>query len=92
MIGIAFILGTTLMFFGLTASVACFAFNVPFLYTVYAACGALLSMLYLAIDVQMLMGGRMFEISAEEYVFAAMQIFLDILNIFLFILQIFGKN
>nr|CDJ88336.1 Uncharacterised protein family UPF0005 domain containing protein [Haemonchus contortus] len=92
LIGIAYVLGTTLMFFGFTAIIACFAFNVPFLYTVYAALGALLSMLYLAIDTQLLMGGRQFELSPEEYIFAAMQIFLDILNIFLFVLQIFGKT
>ncbi|VDM84112.1 unnamed protein product [Strongylus vulgaris] len=42
----------TMMFFGITALVACLAFNVSFLYTVYAVLGALLSMLYLAIDIQ----------------------------------------
>ncbi|KAK5966463.1 hypothetical protein GCK32_010208, partial [Trichostrongylus colubriformis] len=52
MIGIAYVLGTTLMFFGITAIIACFAFNVTFLHTVYAALGALLSMLYLAFDIQ----------------------------------------
>ncbi|VDL77088.1 unnamed protein product [Nippostrongylus brasiliensis] len=92
LIGLAYVFGTTLMFFGITAMIACFAFNVTFLYTVYAALGALLSMLYLAIDIQLLMGGRRFALSQEEYVFASMQIFLDILNIFLFILQIFGKS
>ncbi|KIH59613.1 hypothetical protein ANCDUO_10148 [Ancylostoma duodenale] len=91
-IGIAYVLGMTMMFFGITALVACLSFQVTFLYTVYAAIGALLSMLYLAIDIQLIMGGRQFELSPEEYIFAAMQIFLDILNIFLFILQIFGKN
>ncbi|ETN84494.1 hypothetical protein NECAME_17140, partial [Necator americanus] len=51
-VGIAYVLGTTMMFFGLTAIIACFAFQVTFLYTVYAVLGALLSMLYLAIDIQ----------------------------------------
>ncbi|VDP21100.1 unnamed protein product [Heligmosomoides polygyrus] len=87
-----YVFGMTLVFFGLTASIACFAFNVTFLYTVYAALGALLSMVYLAIDIQLIMGGRKFELSPEEYIFAAVQLFLDILNIFLFILQIFGKS
>ncbi|KHJ77032.1 hypothetical protein OESDEN_23348 [Oesophagostomum dentatum] len=92
MVGIAYVLGTTLMFFGITALIACLGFQVTFLYTVYAVLGALLSMLYLAIDIQLIMGGKRLELSPEEYIFAAMQIFLDILNIFLFILQIFGKN
>ncbi|KIH47281.1 hypothetical protein ANCDUO_22661 [Ancylostoma duodenale] len=51
-IGIAYVLSMTMMFFGIVALVACLGFRVTFLYTVYAALGALLSMLYLAIDIQ----------------------------------------
>ncbi|CAJ0590938.1 unnamed protein product [Cylicocyclus nassatus] len=90
-LGIACILGVTLFFFGLVAAIASIFFHVKFLYTVYAALGALLAMLYLAIDIQMVMGGKRYEISPEEYIFAAMQIFLDILNIFMFILQLFKE-
>ena len=34
------------------------------------------------------MGGHKFSISPEEYVFAAIAIYLDILNLFLYILRI----
>ncbi|RCN40110.1 hypothetical protein ANCCAN_13955 [Ancylostoma caninum] len=91
-IGIAYVLGMTLMFFGIVALVACLGFRVTFLYTMYAVLGALLSMLYLAIDIQLIMGGRRFELSPEEHIFGAMQIFLDILNIFLYLLRIFGRK
>ena len=37
---------------------------------------------------QLLMGGRTLEISPDDYVYAATQIYLDIINIFLNILQI----
>lgn len=37
------------------------------------------------------MGRGRYSIGPEDYIFAAMQIFLDIVNIFLYILQIFGK-
>ena len=37
---------------------------------------------------QMMMGGHKFSISPEEYVFAAIAIYLDILNLFLYILRI----
>ena len=37
---------------------------------------------------QMMMGGHKFAISPEEYVFAAIAIYLDILNLFLRILRI----
>jgi len=36
---------------------------------------------------QMLMGGRSLEVSPDDYIFAATQIYLDIINIFLNILQ-----
>lgn len=36
---------------------------------------------------QLLMGGRTLEVSPDDYIFAATQIYLDIINIFLNILQ-----
>ncbi|GMS79202.1 hypothetical protein PENTCL1PPCAC_1377, partial [Pristionchus entomophagus] len=49
-----------------------------------------LFMIYLAIDIQMIMGGRRHSISPEEYVYAAVQIFIDVVYIFMYLLQIFG--
>ncbi|CAI4223549.1 unnamed protein product [Auanema sp. JU1783] len=92
MMGIAFLLGICLFFYGIVAIIACVAFNVTFLYTIYALLGSLLFMFYLAIDVQLLMGNRRYSISPEEHVFAAMNIFLDILNIFLLLLSVIGEN
>ena len=39
----------------------------------------------------MIMGGGRFAISPEEYVFAAVQIFIDVVYIFMYLLQIFGR-
>jgi protein lifeguard len=36
------------------------------------------------------MGGRKYEISPEDYIFAAIQVFLDIIIIFWYLLAIFG--
>ncbi|CAB3397711.1 unnamed protein product [Caenorhabditis bovis] len=90
--GIAFILSMVLMTFGLFAILFTLAFRWEFLYSIYAGLAALLMMFYLAIDIQLLMGGRKYELSPEDYIFAAMEIFLDILNIFLMLLNIFGKS
>lgn len=57
---------------------------------VYGSLGAIVFTLFLAYDTQLLMGGRKYEISEEEYVFAAIQIYLDVVYIFLFILSMFG--
>lgn len=44
---------------------------------------------YLIIDTQMIMGGtHRQQISSEEYIFAALTLYLDIVNIFLYLLQL----
>ncbi|EYB92968.1 hypothetical protein Y032_0188g1160 [Ancylostoma ceylanicum] len=40
----------------------------------------------------MLMGGRKYEISPEDHIFAAVQIFLDIVYIFWMLLSLFGSS
>uniref|UniRef100_A0A8R1EFF5 Uncharacterized protein n=1 Tax=Caenorhabditis japonica TaxID=281687 RepID=A0A8R1EFF5_CAEJA len=52
--GIAFILGVCVSMFGLMAMIFCLFLNWQFLYVIYSALGALLCMLYLAIDVQVI--------------------------------------
>ncbi|CAH2237555.1 protein lifeguard 1 [Pararge aegeria] len=60
---------------------------------VYASAGALIFSLYLVYDTQLMMGGKhKYSISPEEYIFAALNLYLDIVNIFLFILTIIGAT
>ncbi|KAI1723986.1 inhibitor of apoptosis-promoting bax1 domain-containing protein [Ditylenchus destructor] len=92
MMGIVFIASMVLMIFGLVAMIGVLAFKVRVLYTIYAGLAALLFMFYLAIDVQMIMGGRKYEISPEDHIFASIQIFLDIIYIFWMLLSLFGSN
>lgn len=59
----------------------------------YASCGALLFSVYLVYDTQMMMGGKhKYSISPEEYIFAALNLYLDIINIFIYILTIIGAS
>jgi len=92
MLGFVFIASMVLMVFGLIAIIGSIAFKVRFLYLVYAALAALLFMVYLAIDIQMIMGGRKYEISPEDHIFAAIQLFMDIVSIFWMLLALFGGN
>ncbi|XP_030034207.2 protein lifeguard 1 isoform X1 [Manduca sexta] len=58
---------------------------------VYASLGALIFSMYLVYDTQLMMGGKhKYSLSPEEYIFAALTLYLDIINIFLFILTIIG--
>lgn len=60
---------------------------------VYASIGAVLFSIYLIYDTQLMMGGKhKYSISPEEYIFAALNIYLDIVNIFMYILAIIGAS
>ena len=55
--------------------------------------GALIFSCYLVYDTQLMMGGtHAYSLSPEEYIFAALNIYLDIVNLFLYILAIFGGS
>ncbi|KAK9843008.1 hypothetical protein WJX74_005555 [Apatococcus lobatus] len=56
-------------------------------YLVISVIGAIIFSLYLLYDLQMLMGGKTQELSPDEYIFASMTIYLDVIQIFLNILQ-----
>lgn len=93
LLGFMFIALCVLCFFGLFIMIwSMFARNIRWAFMVYAALGALIFMVYLAIDIQMIMGGRKFEISPEEHIFAAIMLFMDIIQIFWFILMLFGDR
>ncbi|XP_032257147.1 protein lifeguard 2-like [Phoca vitulina] len=62
------------------------------LHLLYAGLGTIIFSLYLVMDVQLMVGGRHHhsDLHPEEYIFAALNIYLDIINLFLFILQLIG--
>ncbi|XP_057243678.1 protein lifeguard 2 [Malurus melanocephalus] len=89
---------SVLLCLGITAlvclSVTIFSFQskVPWLHAVYALLGAGIFTMFLALDTQMLMGNRRYSLSPEEYIFGALNIYLDIIYIFSFFLQFFGSS
>ena len=44
----------------------------------------------LVFDTQMLMGGKKYELSPEEHIYAALNIYLDIVQLFLILLCLLG--
>jgi len=63
-------------------------FRQPVLNFVMCAGGAALFSVYLIFDLQLIMGNGELAIGPEEYVMATLNIYLDIINIFLYILQL----
>ncbi|VDN06072.1 unnamed protein product [Thelazia callipaeda] len=89
-LGILFICTLVVFVIGIVAMIAAWIFNVKWLYIIYAGLAAILFMAYLAVDIQLVMGGKKYEISPEEYIFAAITIFTDIVYLFWMILGLFG--
>lgn len=60
---------------------------------IYGSIGALIFSVYLIYDTQLMMGGKhKYSISPEEYIFAALNLYLDIVNIFIYIMTIIGAS
>ncbi|CAG11983.1 unnamed protein product, partial [Tetraodon nigroviridis] len=85
--GVLFVCLIVLIIFGLL----CIFIRNQILQIVYAGLGALLFTCFLAVDTQLLLGNKQLALSPEEYVFAALNLYTDIINIFLYILAIIGK-
>ncbi|KAH8383535.1 hypothetical protein KR009_009223, partial [Drosophila setifemur] len=61
--------------------------------TIFAAVSALIFSVYLVYDTQMMIGGNhRFSISPEEYIFAALNIYMDVVNIFIDVLKLIGGS
>ncbi|GLH16781.1 uncharacterized protein GBIM_21067 [Gryllus bimaculatus] len=86
--GVLFVAVIILFLFGIVAAILP---GSKTLTLVYASLGALVFCVYLVYDTQMMMGGKhKYSISPEEYIFAALSLYLDVINIFLYLLTIIG--
>ncbi|XP_060729616.1 protein lifeguard 1 [Tachysurus vachellii] len=86
--GILIVLAVDLLMFGVFST---FYYS-HVLQIVYGSLGALVYSLFLAVDCQLVMGREKYSLNPEEYVFAALVIYLDIIMIFLYILIILGGS
>ena len=55
--------------------------------------GGALSLLlqFLAVDTQLTLGSKQLALSPEEFVFAALNLYTDIINVFLYVLAVVGR-
>merc|ERR1719265_630420 len=84
------------MMFGFIMGImSMFGVYMPQLMMMYNFCGVLIFVMYIIFDTQMIlgeMGGHQFQFSIDDYVFAALTLYLDIINLFLYLLQLFGQR
>lgn len=74
-------------------SVVLMFFHSAFMQTLQAGVGAILFSIYIVYDTQLICGGKHKQsFGVDDYVFAALNIYLDIINLFLYLLQLFGDR
>mmetsp|Transcript_11446 Transcript_11446/g.24601 ORF Transcript_11446/g.24601 Transcript_11446/m.24601 type:complete len:247 (-) Transcript_11446:327-1067(-) len=81
----------TLLITLLAASIIQMFLHVQWLHLAICTGGAALFSVYLIFDLQLIMGNSEVSIGPDEYVLAALNLYLDILNIFLYILQLVNE-
>jgi len=70
------------------AGILAHIFHSPLLYTVYAYCGAVVFMLYIVYDTYMITN----RLGYDDYIVAAIELYLDIINLFLYILRFLASS
>ena len=94
--GMIFILLILLFIFGIAFSIVVMVaddYTVYVMKMVYGALGALVMVFSLIYDTQLMMIGKhKYSYNPEDYVFAALSIFLDIINLFIYILMLVGGS
>lgn len=86
--GILFIILLAMIMFGL----ACCFTNNKILINLYCGLGVIVFGIYLIFDTQLIIGDKSKSISIDEYVFASLSLYLNIINIFIHILRLLGNN
>lgn len=64
----------------------------PIMHKIYCCLGILLFSFFLIYDTQMILGGGEIQLGVDDYVFGALQLYIDIIQLFLFLLQLFGDR
>ena len=61
---------------------------------IYSCLGALIFSFYIVYDTQLIIGGKhtKYKYDDEDYVIAALSLYLDIINLFIYILEILNKK
>jgi len=81
-VGVLFVISIVLSLFGI---LLIFFYN-RILTIVFASCSALLFTVYLAVDTQLVIGGKRYELSQEDWVQGAIILYMDICYIFMYIM------
>ncbi|CAH1953371.1 unnamed protein product [Acanthoscelides obtectus] len=84
------IAGLIVIVYGVVAGVVYAFTGNPILNLIYSCLVCLLTSMILIYDTQQVVGGKRIQLSPEEYILGALQLYVDIITIYIFILDIFS--
>lgn len=87
-IGIIIVVSMAMSFLGIFV----IFFHEKFLIIIYCTLGVILFGIYLIVETQLIIGGRRLQFSIDDYITAAMLLYIDIVQIFLYILAMLKSN
>ena len=73
-------------------SILAYFINLPILHLIYNYLAVLLFSIYLIYDTQLIIGNHSNSLSEDDYVLAVILLYLDIINLFVNILEILGSE
>ena len=84
----------TLVVCGFVGSFFSAFYQTEWIQNLYAGAGCLIFSMYIVYDTQLIVGGdhHKYQFSEDDYVFAAINIYLDIVNLFIYILQLLNDR
>lgn len=86
--GFMFLVGAVFVMFGIFS-----VFFGPTARMIYCVLGVIIFGIYLIVDTQLICGGkRSYSLSKEDYILGAVILYLDIINIFMYILQLLSQS
>ncbi|XP_034642031.1 protein lifeguard 3 [Trachemys scripta elegans] len=88
--GLFCVLGIVVLLTSIVTAIVLYYKYIQLVHMVFAAVVAIVFTLFLAYDTQLLVGNKQYALSPEEYVFGALEIYVDIVYIFLFLLRFLG--
>ena len=64
----------------------------PFLLMVLSAFGVMFSLIFIAVDTQMIISQRKYQVSHDDYIIGSLILYLDFIELFINLLRIFGDR
>ncbi|KRX92096.1 Metal tolerance protein 9 [Trichinella pseudospiralis] len=88
-----FVIGIGLCVYGIVLMIFHASYGISTVaHALYSALIIIFFLMYLAIDIQLIMGNKKYNLSPEEYILAAMLLYVDIIQIFINFLSLFNME